>query len=207
MTRSTVFFLSAFTLGLLACGQNGAVSTASAQDVTEAQAVVSNSWRVISEKSHIKFTAEQGGKPFTGEFDMFEAKIDFDPENLASASVVVTIPLAQVDADDSDRNSTLKSKAWFSSKKFPEAVFKSSDFSTLEDGRFLAKGDLSIKDISVPLEFPFSLEIGEEAIMTAQLPIDRTAWNIGEDPKTSKDWTSQQISRDVLLDIQVTATR
>jgi len=37
--------------------------------------------------------------------------------------------------------------------------------------------------------------------MIAQLPIDRTAWNIGEDPKTSKDWTSQQISRDVLLDI------
>lgn len=203
MTRSTVFFLSAFTLGLLACGQNGAVSTASAQDVTEAQAVASNIWTVISDKSHIKFTAKQEGKPFTGEFTVFSADINFDSENLASSSVTVTIPIKQAEAGNNDRNATLLGKAWFSAKKFPEAVFQSSNITLIEEGSYLAKGELSLKGVSKPLDLPFTLSISDEAVMTSQITLDRTTWNVGEDPWNTDEW----VSKEVVLDIQVTATR
>jgi polyisoprenoid-binding protein YceI len=202
MTRFTVFFLSAFVLGLVACGQGSAVNTASAQEAVAMPTPASMKWAVIEDRSHIKFTAKQEGKPFTGEFTVFDADINFDPEDLTNSAVTVTIPLKQVEAGNNDRNATLPGKAWFSTKKFPEAVFKSSDITLAEDGSYVAKGELSLKGLSKPLDLPFSLTIGDEAVMTSQITLDRTLWNVGEDPWNTDEW----VSKEVVLDIQVTAT-
>lgn len=209
MTRSKVLFLCAVLLGISACGQNGALNTASAQETSIVENAVDTPapstalWTVVAEQSHIKFTAEQEGKPFTGEFTVFDAEIYFDAANLPSSNVTVTVPLNQVEAGSNDRNATLPGKVWFSSKKFPEAVFQSSDISKVDEGNYLAVGTLSLKGISKPFELPFALTMGDEALMTSQISLDRTIWNVGEDPWHTDDW----VSKDVTLDIQVTAKR
>jgi len=107
-----------------------------------------------------------------------------------------------VDAGSQDRNSTLPGKVWFSSKKFPSARFASSDISKQATG-YLAKGELTLKGKSVPLELPFALQIdGDRAVMTGSVDIDRTLWNVGASPWDTDEW----VSRAVKLDLQVTAT-
>ncbi len=201
MSRFKIFSTSFAVLALMACGQASSVDVASAQNDT--QSATDMSWTVVQDESHLKFTAKQEGKPFTGEFGSFDADIKFDPDNLEASTVSVTIPLAQVDAGTRDRNSTLPDNVWFSTKKFPEAVFESSDISSVGGNDYLAKGTLTLKGISKDLDLPFSLDITDQAVMTSNVTLDRTLWNVGEDPWNTDEWVSQAVE----LDIKVVAIR
>ena len=181
--------------------------TAAAPDIetvgSNANANVSGNWDIQPDSSHIRFSAKQEGEPFTGEFQSFSGVINFDPAAPETGFVEITIPLSSVDAGSNDRNSTLPGKIWFSAKKFPSAIFTSSNI-TAVDGAYIAKGDLSLKGTSVPVSLPFSLDIkGEVAVMSSSLTIDRTLWNVGAEPWNTDEW----VSRDVQLEIQVTANR
>jgi len=205
---SRFFALSAlaFSLSLTGCSNASSAEAASNAPQVEgvsspAKAVSQNNWDIIAEGSHIRFTAQQEGQDFTGEFTEFSGHIDFDPEAPEAGSVEINIPLASVEAGSRDRNSTLPSKVWFSAKSFPVATFTSTDFSQTSDG-YLARGELALKGKSVPVELPFSLSIdGDRAVMTGEIAIDRTRWNVGADPWNTDEW----VSRTVTLDIQVTA--
>ena len=181
--------------------------TAAAPDIetvgSNANANVSGNWDIQPDSSHIRFSAKQEGEPFTGEFQSFSGVINFDPAAPETGFVEITIPLSSVDAGSNDRNSTLPGKIWFSAKKFPSAIFTSSNI-TAVDGAYIAKGDLSLKGTSVPVSLPFSLDIkGAVAVMSSSLTIDRTLWNVGAEPWNTDEW----VSRDVQLEIQVTANR
>ncbi len=202
MSGLKILSTSLAVFALIACGQAAELNSASAQDQSVA-AEANMKWTVVQEESHLKFTAKQEGKPFTGEFPVFEADINFDPDDLKSSVVEITIPLNQIEAGSRDRNSTLPDKVWFSTKAFPEAVFESSDITQTGEDVYLAKGSLTLKGISKDFELPFNLVISEKAIMTSQVTLDRTMWNIGEDPWHTDEWVSKAVD----LDIKVTATR
>ena len=160
-------------------------------------------WDIQAEGSHIRFSAKQEGEEFTGGFSEFSGRILFDPAAPETSSVDISIPLNSVDAGSRDRNSTLPGKVWFSSKKFPIARFTSSDISKQDTG-YLAKGELTLKGKSVPLELSFELQIdANRAVMTGTVDIDRTLWNVGASPWDTDEW----VSRAVKLDLQVTANR
>jgi len=158
-------------------------------------------WDIQAEGSHIRFSALQEGETFTGEFEEFSGLIRFDPENPEAGSVKIDIPLKSVDAGSNDRNSTLPDKVWFSTKKFPIATFTSTDVTVVGDG-YLAKGALSLKGVSIPVDLPFDLALDDnKAVMTSSYEMDRTKWDVGAAPWDTDEW----VSRTVMLDIQVTA--
>jgi len=196
--------ISCAALSGASCSEaKSAEQVASPVKVTTTQATTAVNWDIQSSGSHIKFSALQEGEAFEGAFDVFSGVIDFNPNAPESASVEITIPLSGVDAGSTDRNSTLPGKVWFSTRKFPDAVFTSNEISKTDEG-YLAKGELSLKGKSVPLDLPFRLDIeGAQAVMTSQITIDRTLWNVGSDPWNTDEW----VSREVKLDLQVTAIR
>ncbi len=191
-------------LCLSACSNaSSADQVTAAADIVTVSASISGNWDIQSDDSHIRFTAKQEGTPFTGEFENFTGVINFDPAAPETGAVEIIIPLASVDAGSNDRNSTLPGKIWFSVKKFPSAVFTSTDIAAV-DGAYVAKGALNLKGSSVPVSLPFTLDIdGDVAVMTSNLTIDRTLWDVGAAPWNTDEW----VSRDVELDIQVTAIR
>jgi len=207
MFRFKYLFLTVAAIALPACGaEAGSPSDTTAVQTSEKTQSVSSApkWNVIEDSSHLKFSAKQEGEAFTGDFTVFKADINFDPENLGASSVTVTVPLKQVDAGTGDRNSTLPGAAWFSTKKFPEAVYTSSDISQSSDGEYVAKGTLMLKGKDQPLELPFSLIIESgRAVMTSTVILDRTNWSVGEDPWNTDEW----VSKNVTLDILITATK
>ena len=170
-------------LCLSACSNaSSADQVTAAADIVTVSASISGNWDIQSDDSHIRFTAKQEGTPFTGEFENFTGVINFDPAAPETGAVEIIIPLASVDAGSNDRNSTLPGKIWFSVKKFPSAVFTSTDIAAV-DGAYVAKGALNLKGSSVPVSLPFTLDIdGDLAVMTSNLTIDRTLWNVGAAP-------------------------
>lgn len=201
-THPKAIFLSSFiglAISLSACSQANSADTIQAVSAE----MIDGNWDIQAESSHIKFSAEQEGKPFTGEFDEFSGVINFDPAAPQTGAVKITIPLKTVDAGSNDRNSTLPEKVWFSTKAHPTAIYTSSDISAREGG-FLAKGELTLKGISIPLNLPFNLDIdGDIAVMRSTLEIDRTKWKVGDAPWDTDEW----VSKVVKLDLKVTARK
>jgi len=190
--------LAGLAISLSACSQASSADTVPAASAEMA----AGNWDIQPERSHIQFTAEQEGKPFTGEFGEFSGVIDFDPAAPEAGSVKITIPLKSVDAGSGDRNSFLPETIWFSTKAHPMAVFTSSDISAKGDG-FIAKGELTLKGVSVPLDLPFDLELnGDIATMTSNIKMNRLKWNVGAEYSTD-----QYVSKAVKLDIKVTAEK
>ena len=161
---------------------------------------LNGTWKKIDTESHLKFTAKQQGNEFTGEFNDFETVIKFDPENLPTANVTATIDIGSISAGDKDRDGALPGKEWFFVKKFPKAVFQSTDFSKTGDDSYEAAGTLSIKDVSQPLTLPFSLTITDGiADMNGQVTIDRTLWEVGSGAWSTDEWVSTAVVIDVKI--------
>jgi len=153
-------------------------------------------WLVVKADSHVKFTASQQGNAFTGEFERFEAIINFK-EN---ASVTATIDLGSVSAGDKDREGALPGKEWFDVKAFPKAVFQSDDFFKTSENAYEARGTLSMKGKSQQLTLPFTLDInGAKAEMAGSVTLDRTLWEVGTGAWSTDEWVSTEVTVDVKI--------
>ena len=157
-------------------------------------------WNIDPDASEILFIGEQAGAAFTGRFNDWTAEIRFEPEKLAESSALVTITLASVFTDDSDRDSQLLGDEWFGDRN---ATFRAGEFTALEDGTFAATdATLDFGVEAYPIEFTFSLaplaasDAGLRLDGTARL--DRLAINVGTGEWRDTTWVGQ------FVDVQVT---
>ncbi|WP_051279310.1 YceI family protein [Hellea balneolensis] len=196
--------ITATFLTVSACSQ-AAEPTSSSQPTISSPALdmkpIGN-WIVVKADSHIKFTATQQGKGFTGEFENYDVLINFNEDAIDAASVVAEIDVSSISTGDEERDSTLIGTDWFNVKSIPKAVFRSDDFIKTGDKRYEARGTLSMKDTSQPLTLPFTLDItGSKAEMDAELTLDRTLWNVGAGSWATDEWVSTK----VVVDIKISA--
>lgn len=192
------------TLAFAACSQaqENANSNASPINTAQNHQAIKSQWDVILPKSHVKFTAQQQGQDFTGQFNKFDANIQFNPDNLDKARVSAMIDISSISAGDKDRDGALPGSDWFFVKKFPKAVFKSDDFTQTGQNSYAAAGVLSIKGVNHPLTLPFTLDISnQEATMNGRVTIDRTLWGIGSGAWSNDEW----VSTSVIIDIKIQA--
>lgn len=188
------------TLSLASCSQAQETTNLTQSAPVAATENTAGNWQVIEAESHIKFTAEQEGNPFTGQFNKFDAVINFDAANIDDASVIANIDISSIDAGDKDRNGALPGKEWFFVKKFPEAIFQSSDFSKTGENSYAAAGTLSIKEVSQPLTLPFTLNIDNgTADMSGEVTLDRTLWDLGSGTWSTDEWVSTSVRVDVKI--------
>ncbi|MCA0981960.1 YceI family protein [Exiguobacterium aestuarii] len=80
-----------------------------------------------------------------GEFKEFDIEANGDPNDLANASVKVTIQAASVDTNNSDRDNHLRSGDFFNAEEYPRIVFQSTSFRSKGGGEFELTGDLTIR--------------------------------------------------------------
>jgi len=194
--------ISAALLSLTACSQ---ASTAEPLKAKAASVMPdTGNWTVVQPESHIRFKAVQTGDDFTGEFTAFDAVINFDPQDLKSASVTATVDMSSFEAGDKERNGALPSKDWFFVKSYPEAVFQSDSFSKTGANSYEADGTLTIKGESQPLTLPFILDVsGDRAVMTGSVALNRGDYKVGQGAWSTDEW----VSLNVEVDVKVTATR
>jgi len=171
-----------------------------AQARTVTEPIVSN-WAVKKTKSTLTFSGVQSGEAFTGSFSDFDAVIYFDPDSLENAEVVVTIDMNSASTGDVESTDALPGKEWFNVRKFPVAQFKATDFTHLENDKYEAKGNLSIKDVTQSIHLPFTLNIENGyASMDAGLNLNRPAYKIGTGMWASKYWVEHSIAVNVHLE-------
>ncbi len=181
-----------WSIGVFEDHAKGAVDAAELGDVQ-------SDWNV--EEGTLAITISQLGSPVTGSFNEWTAAIAFEePAQPGPAgSVDVTIAIASLSLG------TVTDQAmgadFFDSAQFPTAQFKADLFKT--DTGYEARGPLTIRDKSVDVVLPFSLQLEDNtATMSGALELNRMAFDVG----TSQP-TEESLGFNVTVSVDLTAKR
>ena len=194
--RDSIMMGLALRLGakvIVGIGLAGAVSmSASAADRWEMQT------------GRLGFTATQLGAEFQGEFARYRTDIVFAQDNLDNSRVTVEIDMNSVTTNSADRDQAIVTADWFAVGQFPTAVFTTSRFSRLGEGRYRAQADLTIREVTETVVMDFSLEVdGDLAKVTGSVDLSRTAFGVGQGQFSD----TTQIGDEVIVEISLTAKR
>lgn len=159
-------------------------------------------WQIDYTDSFIKFSGDQAGAPFSGEWQSWTAEMQFDETQLDASQFVVTIDAASAFSNDQERDDYIAGKEFFDAATHAEVVFNAQQFATADDGGFIADAQLSIKGLTKPVEFRFTVEqTGGQVVLLGSATLDRLSWNIG-----TGDWVdSTWVGHDVAVSVRVVA--
>jgi polyisoprenoid-binding protein YceI len=152
--------------------------------------------------STLAFASKYDGEVFTGTFPGFSTKLSFDPANLASAKLDVTIPLAGAKTGNNDRDSTLQGADFFNVAKFAQARYTASKFRSLGGNQYAADGTLSLRGVSKPVTLTFTWTPGAKPTLSGKASVKRLDFGVG-----SGDWTdTDTIPNEVAVSTKVLLT-
>lgn len=160
-------------------------------------------WK-LAKGGKLGFTANYSGETIKGSFTRWDAKIVFDPDDLAGSSIRATIDLASVESGDAQRDDMLRSDSFFAVAAYPSAQFVSSSIRQTGDGRYSATGTLSLHGRTRPVTLRFTLKItGDRAAASGSASVQRLAFGVGE-----AEWSAtDQLQDGVGIDFSFAATR
>lgn len=164
---------------------------------------MANPLTVAMDQSTITFAGKHAGNDFTGTFEKWTADIDFDANDLPKSTATVTIDLASAKTGNGMYDGTLPSADWFDVSNHPTATFTSTAFEKTDTG-FRATGDFTIKGVTKPLTFDFTVSGDAPIHMTAQFPIHRLDYGIGQNSDPNVEWVDDIIT--ITLDVTASAT-
>jgi len=88
----------------------------------------------------------------TGSFKKFDATLEIDEEDFTNATVYFEADTDSVDTKNEQRDGHLKSDDFFNAEQFPKMTFKSSRIEKTSDNEFKLVGDLTLRDVTQPVE-------------------------------------------------------
>ncbi|MDI9237589.1 YceI family protein [Lysobacter sp. LF1] len=121
-----------------------------------------NHTSVVASWSHFGFS-----NPIAN-FGGAEGTITYDPSNVGTSKVEVTLPLSGLDSHVQKFDEHLRSADFFDAEKYPNITFKSTKVEAAGDKKLRVFGDLTIKGV------------------TRQVVLDTTINKIGEQPMAKR---------------------
>ena len=141
---------------------------------------MAKSWQVEPAHSTLTFTNSYQGVEYTGQFRRFNAVIDYDPNDLAHAKFDVTVDVASLDTQNSERDHAALAADFFDTAKFPKAHFVTTAFRKSADGKVVADGVLTLRGVSKPVVLTVSFKpSGINATLDVTAQVKRLDFGIG----------------------------
>ena len=143
-------------------------------------------WRVDAARSELTFTAAVMSAPLNGRFERWSASIVFDPRAPQDARLRVEIDMASVATANIDVNRQLPLDDWFAAGRFSTALFESTSFEPVGEGRYRVPGMLTMRGITMPLALSVEIAIdethpeGPRATARGTASIARGAFGVGQ---------------------------
>lgn len=152
-------------------------------------------WILYQQGSKIEFTATQGASNISGSFSKFDGQIVFDPNKLETSKVTIDINTSSVSTSVADAISTLQNADWLYYTRFPHATFTSQQFAKTGEKTYIAKGKLTLKGKTLPIDLNFSLDSYSDAnaTVTGYTTIKRSDFNIGDKDITKANGVKDEV--------------
>lgn len=141
----------------------------------------------------------------TGRFTEVGGNLRFDPKAPEKSAVTAIIRAASVNTDNSMRDKHLNTADFFDTAHYAEIRFVSSKVRHLGGDKYVAYGNLTIRDVTRPVELPFTLYQGKGSKgeprlgAEASLTINRFDYHVAYDP------TGAGVGKEVKIELNVEA--
>lgn len=110
-------------------------------------------WKIDPVHSEIQFRARHMVvSTVTGHFDRFEATAETEGDSLENANIQFTAETRSINTGVEQRNNHLRSDDFFNVEKYPKLIFQSTSFEKVKDDIYKLKGNLTIRDVTKPVE-------------------------------------------------------
>lgn len=138
--------------------------------------------------SSLVFATSYDGEVFTGQFGGFDTRLRFDPEDLASARLDVTIELAGTRTGNANRDMTLATADFFDIARFAKARYTATAFRALGEGRYAADGTLELRGVKKPVTLEFTWTPGNRPVLAGRATVKRLDFGVG-----TGDWADTSL--------------
>ena len=99
--------------------------------------------------------SHMGFSNYTARFRRFDAKLQFDPRNLAATQLTATIDPRSIETDFPDPkynfNAELAGEQWLDAAKFPEIAFRTTSVEDLGNQAMRVHGELTMHGVTRPI--------------------------------------------------------
>jgi len=113
---------------------------------------VATTWQVDPVHSHVEFAVRHLMiATVKGRFAEVSGTLTAGEDDLDSASIELTIPVASVDTHEAQRDGHLRSADFFEADTYPAIRFRSTRITKAGDGTFEVAGHLTIRDVTKPI--------------------------------------------------------
>jgi polyisoprenoid-binding protein YceI len=143
--------------------------------------LLATNWTVDTANAKVGFSVKGPFGTVNGTFSGLEAVIQFDPNNLAGCSIRASIDAKTVNSGIGMRNHHLQSEEqYLNTDKYPRIMYKSSKIEKTGAG-YKATGELTIKNVTKPVEIPFTFAPnGNAGVFKGSFTFKREDFNIGK---------------------------
>jgi len=159
-------------------------------------ALAATAWDADPARSRLEFTGTLAGGTFDGHFARFEPRIVFDPADLAGSRFEVIVDTGSADTADPDRDAALQGLEFFAVTRWPQARFAADAFEAAGPGRYRARGNLTLRDVTreVLLDFRFiSAADGRTATLEGGTTLRRLAFGVGQGDWRDTEWLADEV--------------
>ena len=136
-------------------------------------------YKIDAEKSKITWVGKKVTGQHTGTVNLSEGNFTSKENKITGGTFSIDMTSLK-DADANARLEThLKSDDFFSTEKFPETTFVTSNIESKGGDQYIVKGNLTIKGITNEIEFPATIQISNDQLSAkAKILVDRTKFDI-----------------------------
>jgi polyisoprenoid-binding protein YceI len=111
-------------------------------------------WTVDKSHSNVKFSVTHlVVSEVEGSFKMFDGSMENTKDDLSDAKVNFTVDIASINTGEEKRDNHLKSDDFFNAEKFPTMTFASTSMKAVGENKYKLAGNLTIRDVTKPVEF------------------------------------------------------
>lgn len=144
MARIHILILSALTLALAGCASLAAPLLKPDVSIEPVQ-IRAGEYALDPAHASILFKIDHlGYSTYIGRFETFDASLDFDAEDPASARVEAVIDMTSLDIANDEFAETLMGSDWFDVETYPEASFKTYGLKVTGENTADISGDLTL---------------------------------------------------------------
>jgi len=146
-------------------------------------------------KSSVTFQVRNLGISVTGNVSGLKADIQFNPGNLAIASIDASVDANTISTDNSSRDEHLKEAEFFDPAHYPRIIMKSVSFKHRSGSNYTGFFNLTIKNKTKLVEVPFVfMQKGSAMTFKGSFKINRLDFGVGD--------SSLILSNEVTVDIE-----
>lgn len=107
-----------------------------------------------------------GLSTFVGRFNKVDASLEFDPTKIAAAKLSAVIDLSSIDVNNRDLEQTLQGRDWFAVDKYPQAFFKTTSVTIVDENSAVFSGDFTLRGVTAPIALRVDFNGGAHNMLT-----------------------------------------